>query len=1108
MASAFNGGAFDLGSYASQSRLAVGKWRKVSVSSTGMHFISRSQLKSMGFSNPDRVIIAGYGAKGVPDQLSFSSFIDDLPEVQCERTAEGIYFYAVGPQVVTVGDYGINSVSLNPYTSKGYYFIGEGEPAKVIPVEGRAVAEADAVTVFTDFIHHEIDQVNYGSSGTRFLGEDFRFSAVRDFPFTLTGLVEGSKAEITTTFATRSATRSVWSVTAGGETISATVAATPGSDYGVCGGIDMTVVASDKLNVRVIFSGGTNLSAANLDAITVNYLRHISLTGGLLDFSVNSTAVKLAEADASVRVWDVTDPLKIIQMDAKGCKEGMAWVNYYTGHRHYAAWTPGSKMPAVIDEGACAPQNLHSLHPVEMVIFTLPQFEESAKRIAALHERVDSMKTAVVLQSEVFNEFSSGASDPGAFRRFLKMMYDRGAASGVRLQYALFLGRGTFDARGVTASGAGNLDSVMPVWQSEESMSETVSFTTDDYFAFLEDNSGIRPGADNYCIAVGRIPARNTSEASGYVDKLVSYVTSSPEGEWHNRVIMTADDGDRGIHLTQADELVGAMQGNVLGASMVYDKVYIDAYSLVGGVCQTGREKLHRLLDSGASWWTYTGHANKYYLSGQGIMTLNDINSMSNRFLPAFFGATCFFMQWDGYEQSGAEKMFFRSKGGVIAAFTATRSVFISENSLLSRAFGREAFATDENGQSQTIGNILKNAKNRLGGQAGTNNVNKLRYALMGDPAMRISTGDYRAEVTEINGKVVGVVEEDIVMQGRENVEIKGRIVSEKGEIIPDFNGTVRVTLYDAEKSVTTSGRNIDNTSGQSQVFQEHGERLFSGRDSVESGEFKLNIAMPSELADNYRNALISLNARADSGKDAVGTFTDFYVYGSDEDAPEDTLPPVISRFYLNHPNFVDGDRVHSSPMVFAEVSDDVAINLSTSGIGKMMTLKFDGVSTYSNVADYFIPYADGTPGGTIAYPLKDLAEGKHDITLRVFDTSGNSAEAKINFVVDPLALPEIYEIYTDANPASIEANFYLTHNRPDEILTVTVSVYNLMGVLVWSKTVTDRSDMFTSAPITWNLHNLAGQRVGRGIYIYRADVSVNGNRRVTKGQRIAVTGG
>lgn len=1105
---AFVASALDLSGYAASSRLVSGKWRKVSVSETGVHFISNVQLKSWGFNDPANVIVAGYGAPGIPDLLSASTYIDDLPEVQCEYTPEGIYFYAVGPQTVAVDEDGHITGSLNPYTAKGYYYIGEGSPVREIPTEGRGEVTQDALTTYTALVHHEVDKVSYGSTGTRFFGEDFRFTATRDFPFALKDAVDDADVWVNATVASRSASRTSFSMAANGESASVVLNPTPGSDYGVAGSMEKEFpLKGEQFTLRIAFSGGANLSAANLDAISINYLRHLRLDDGLASFSVPSTAVSLGGADETTRVWDVTNPLNIIRMAVKGGGDAVHWINDYTGRRNYVAWNSNAKLPAVADEGIVPNQDIHSLHTPDMVIITVPEFASMARRIAELHRQNDDMAVEVVMQQDIFNEFSSGATDPGAFRRFLKMLYDRGEEADVKLRYALFLGRGTFDIRGVTTGGAALGDPVMPVWQSPESLAETVSFTTDDYFAFLEDNSGVRPGADKYSIAVGRIPARNQEEAQAYVDKLVGYVTAPPAGEWHNRVIVTADDGDRAIHMAQADELVEAMRSNPHGSNMVYDKVYIDAYPLVGGVCVEGREKLHRLLDSGASWWTYNGHANKYYLTGQGILTLNDINSLSNRYLPVFFGATCFFMQWDGFEQSGAEKMFFRPKGGVIAAITATRPVFISENSLMSRAVGREAFATDSGGKPLTIGEIVQNAKNRLGGQAGTSNTNKLRYALMGDPAMRVASGSCHAAVTEINGVDISAISEDIVLHGRENVRVKGRIENATGKAVEDFDGTVQLTLYDAETSVTTLGRNIDNTSGQSIVFDEHGERLFSGRDSVVAGNFEMNIAMPAELADNYRNGLMSLNARSISGLDAVGTFSDFYVFGSDENAPEDTVPPVISKFYINHPSFVDGDKVNESPVVFAEVSDNIAVNLSTAGIGRAMALKLDGVTTLGNVANYYTPYADGTPGGTIAYPLYSLSEGAHDLALKVFDTSGNSAEATINFIVDPLAQPEIYDVYTDANPASVEANFYINHNRPDEILTVTLSVYNLMGSLVWSKTVTDRSDMFTSAPITWNLHDLAGHRVTRGIYIYRADVSVNGVHRLSKGRRLAVTG-
>lgn len=1103
--------ALDAQRYAAESRLASGKWRKISVTSTGVHFIPRAQLTAWGLGDVGSVVIAGYGAVKIPDLLSTATYIDDLPEVPCMRTSQGIYFYAQGPQAVSSGSDGFISSSLNPFTTKGYYFIGSAAPTVEIAEEGRAEASSSAQTTFTALAVHEVDKVSYGNTGLMFLGEDFRFSPRRSFSFELTGKVDSTPVRIRCSVAAKVAGKSEFSLSVGGTKLpggSVTLPAVSASNYGVAATIDARLEdAPSTLPLELTFAALGSVSAANLDAIFVNYTRRIALSAGYADFSASSTAVSLEGGTESTIVWDVTDPLSVKQMITTAATGGIAWINDYTGTRSYVAWAPDAKLPAPADEGLIPNQSLHSLSTPRMVIVTVPQFADQARRIARLHSEIDSMSVEVVLQSDVFNEFSSGAPDVGAFRRFFKMLYDRGAASGSPLEYALLFGRATFDVRGVTATGSVWSDPVMPSWQSPESMIETVSFTTDDFLAFLDDNSGLRPGADRYCIAVGRIPASNAADAKAYVDKLEKYITAPADGDWHNRVIMTADDGDMGIHLTQADELIEAMRSNPGGLDMVYDKVYIDAFPLVGGVCEQGRSKLHKLIDNGAAWWTYTGHANKYYLSAQGIMTLNDLNSMANRRLPVFFGATCYFMQWDGFEQSGAEKMFFRPNAGVIAAITATRPVFISENSLLSRALGSRIFATDGSGTPLTLGNMLRQAKNSLGSPAGTSNTNKLRYALMGDPALRVATGSASAKLTHINGVPVADHPEDIVLAGRSEVTLSGVITGSAGHTMSDFNGTVALTLYDAEHSVTTIGRNIDGTIGRSLVYDEHGERLYAGRDTVSAGTFTHRIPMPAELADNYRPALISLNASDGERRHATGTFSDLYVFGSDEAAPEDTVPPVIESFYLNHPTFVSGSKVNSSPMVIASVSDNVAINLSTAGIGRSMSLKLDGVKTISGVADFYTPFADGTPGGSIALPLTDLPEGHHDITLRVYDTSGNYAEATVEFIVDPTLVPEIFEVYTDANPASVEANFFINHNRPDEMLTVTMSVYNLMGSLVWSKTVTDRSDMFTSAPITWNLHDLAGHRVVRGIYIYRAEVSVNGQRRLSKGRRIAVTG-
>ncbi|MBQ4230035.1 MAG: T9SS type A sorting domain-containing protein, partial [Salinivirgaceae bacterium] len=108
-------------------------------------------------------------------------------------------------------------------------------------------------------------------------------------------------------------------------------------------------------------------------------------------------------------------------------------------------------------------------------------------------------------------------------------------------------------------------------------------------------------------------------------------------------------------------------------------------------------------------------------------------------------------------------------------------------------------------------------------------------------------------------------------------------------------------------------------------------------------------------------------------------------------------------------------------------------------------------------------------------------------------------------YVVEGLT-PQISEVYATPNPASSTANFYITHNRPESVLNVTISVYDLAGRLVWSTTTTTPSDSFRTAPITWDLSDNAGRRVDRGIYVYRAEISTDGQKYATASRKLAVT--
>jgi len=294
---------------------------------------------------------------------------------------------------------------------------------------------------------------------------------------------------------------------------------------------------------------------------------------------------------------------------------------------------------------------------------------------------------------------------------------------------------------------------------------------------------------------------------------------------------------------------------------------------------------------------------------------------------------------------------------------------------------------------------------------------------------------------------------------------------------------------------------------GSNETFQDYGERIYCGSAEVHDGRFSLTVSMPLELSQNFTPATMSLYAYStEDDTEAVGLNRDFYVYGYNEEAAPDENAPTIDQLVLNHSTFRNGDTVNSSPMMIASVSDDVGINVSNAGVGRQMTAILDDINTFTDISYYFTPASDGSPAGTINYPMENIQPGAHTLALRVWDTSGNSSTSTIDFFVQENIAPHIYEVYTDANPASTQANFYLSHDQPDNMVTVNITVYNLNGRAVWSGSSTGRSDMFTTVPVTWNLNDFGGRRVGRGIYLYRASITSDGTTYETATRRIAVT--
>ena len=85
-----------------------------------------------------------------------------------------------------------------------------------------------------------------------------------------------------------------------------------------------------------------------------------------------------------------------------------------------------------------------------------------------------------------------------------------------------------------------NNTNLVPAYESTISLDPLSTYTSDDFFGFLDDTEDINGNSINFLdIGIGRIPARET-RAKQIVDKMVAYLTT--------RVL---DPGEMNSHLSR-----------------------------------------------------------------------------------------------------------------------------------------------------------------------------------------------------------------------------------------------------------------------------------------------------------------------------------------------------------------------------------------------------------------------------------------------------------------------------------------------------------------------------------------------------------------------------
>ncbi|MEJ2595604.1 MAG: type IX secretion system sortase PorU [bacterium] len=1088
-----------------QSVLATGDWYKVRIDKSGVFKITYQDLSAMGFDmsvDPRNVAVFGNGGGILPERNDVFRH-DDLVEnpvvfigEEDGRIDAGDYilFYGEGPVV-----WNYNAVNgyfehqNNYYDDYTYYFItAKSGSARRIQLADPPSGTADIeVTTFDDFQYHEVDLRNLAGTGRVWYGELFDFNSTYEFSFEFPNIItENESGFAALDFASISSSSNTFDIYLNGEkdstlnmpVISPTnayqIAANRGTSFNF-------TPDSDNIVVRLVYNRLSSRASGYLNYIRLNTKRKLIMSGSQMHFLKKGLSAQgemarytLSNAGPDIEIWDITDPTDAQRVNAQFSGNNIRFTAGTDQLRKFIAFD-GSLFHSTAFVEKIENQNLHAVRNIDYVIITHPLFLAEANRLAAFHEEHGGLTTYVTTPALIYNEFSSGSQDITGIRDFMKMLYDE-SDPGREPRYLLLFGDASYDYKDILGTENSNF---VPCWEDISSLNIVHSIATDDYFGFLDDGEGeIDANGDLVDIGIGRFVVSTVEQAEMAVDKSIYYATNTLEnmGPWRNIVTFLADDGDNNTHLKHGEILSQYLQENHNAYNV--DKIYVDAYPQVstpsGQRAPEVNQAINNRMAKGTLVMNYNGHGGEIGLGHERFLQISDINSWTNyEKMPIFITATCEFSRYDDLNRvSAGEMVFLNEKGGGIALFSTARATFASSNLQLNLAIYNENLFTLENGKYPTFGDVIRKSK-KGGGD------NSKKFVLLGDPALRLAYPQMGVGTLKINGEIC-VEDVSDTLKALSQITIEGQVTDHGGQLVNDYEGLLFPTIYDKKSEIVTLG-----DESQPYTFYVRQNILFNGKVSVTNGEFLVEFIVPRDIAYKFGGGRISYYTNNNT-LDGHGYYENIIIGGFDNTADEDDEGPVIELF-MNDTTFVPGGTTDQHPLLLAKVFDESGINTTGAGIGHdiQATISGSGMNSSYIINQYYEADVDSYNSGTINYPFHDLDNGKHTLTLRVWDIHNNSSTAAIDFIVVSNASMLVENLMNYPNPFINGTHFVFDHNQTGQELSVLIEIFNSGGGIV--KTIETRinPEGYRSTPIYWDGSTDNGGKIGRGFYVYRVVV-------------------
>lgn len=1101
------------------------------VEKSGVYKLSKSFLQSLGLSgdiDPRKLKIYGNGGRMIPMSNSVP-YPYDPEENAIEVIGESdgsfdsddyILFYAEG-----LDNWNEESQTHNNlYATRSYYYVtvkgGDGKRiAAMDPLDGSTATTT--ITTFDDYQFHEKDLNNIARLGRRWFGEQFGIEDQQSFDFTFPNIVTASPIKINVFGAAAAFTGTSLAVSANGQNVGTL-------NFGsitLNSGIDATYTflpanttfpAAENVSITLNYNnGGVPSSKGFLDFIILRAKRNLVGYGKQFRFEYDDAATitgvgqfQLTSASGIAQVWDITDIYNVTKTENNGqasfsFKAGLGEVRKYIAVEPSDYYSPLKESQTRVAnqdiKGTIFSNAQGQFQDVDYIIVTPANLHTAAEKLAAFHRSYSGLNVKVVDLENIYQEFGSGKQDIGAIRNLVKYVYENASTASAKVKYVNLFGDASFDF----LDRISNNSNIVPIYQAINSRtSGEASFATDDFFGMMDAGEGLidyfntatsTPLFDTYStdfggidVAVGRMIANNAREADELVTKVIDYHDLQSYGSWRNNLVMISDDSDKPSD-SSLQQKQNALADEIATKKPFFNisKILLDSYeqetSAGGKRYPEARQDLFNAFEKGALVFNYLGHGGEDGLSGERLWEKSDGQNLQNRYrYPLFITITCEFSRFDNpFRPTAGEYTYWNPRGGAISMITTIRSIgqFSAEifNDKLSEYL---LFYDAGDGLDVSIAESLRQAKNAYPNSS--SNV----VTFLGDPAMKLAIPKPKIRLTSVNGQpVTGPIPD---LQSLGFVTLAGEVTDEFNTPLTSYNGELSVNIFD--KSLTRTTLNNDGNAPP-MSFSVLGETIFRGNASVASGLFQFGFVVPRDIRIAVGNGRISFYAKRNQILlDKTGYDTTIKVGGINENAVADNIGPTV-KLYMNDLTFISGGITNESPIFLAFLEDEHGIN-TASGIGHDIVAILDGDESNPYILnDYYETELDDYTKGKVRFPFRDLAKGLHTITFKAWDVYNNPVTAEIQFVVVGDEGVTLTNVLNYPNPFVNYTQFWFTHNRPFEPLDVQVQVMTVTGKVVWTKNQTVTTDGFLSREITWDGKDDFGDRIGKGVYIYKLTV-------------------